>query len=568
MCILNIVRVSFFFGTDPWLHIFIIKRITENNILPLEEYYGTVGLPIFGAVIHFFSGIDILLIPRYFVFYTFFVSALTFYNILMRVFKKREFAIFGVFLIEFASLGFSYSMYQFWPTHLAIIQFFAIFLILYERHLRFIKEKRPTRKQIYSEIRWSYSIIIILFISSLLTHSLITIIQIVTLLFVYFIYFLKDYRRGFDFLLLCVLMGIFFFLYLFTLISQHFWFLGRSLSIPWYFLVVGAVPALILVWMFVDTINFTTGRFSKTIKGKQYRYFKTIEDKIILPLVFGIVIFLSILFTIGALLIFKLDLVNVFMGFEILLIYAFAAWGLILFQKKPRGKSLFIWGAIFLILLAGVFVYDSLTANSKLWVRILYLSAPIAVIGFISYIYKLCKLNEFNKKKGKLLVLFIVIFSLGATMAHEFKGIPDFELKRREVASVRWFSDHTEDRNAIYCEFGWNGIFMYYAFPYSENDPDMKGNDIHYFILYDKDLYPPENHFYENGTNRLKEMKDEQDTDVYLVVDDFYFINNEWETYGRLSDEEMEEYYEMEYLNRVHSSKSSEGEDTPYYWVI
>jgi len=112
ICVLNVVRFTYFFGTDPWLHIFIIKSIVRMRYLPLEEYYGSIGLPIFGAVIHFFSGVDIILIPKWFVFYTILVSALVFYNILMKIFNNQALAIFGVFIIEFAGLGFAYMMYQ------------------------------------------------------------------------------------------------------------------------------------------------------------------------------------------------------------------------------------------------------------------------------------------------------------------------------------------------------------------------------------------------------------------------------------------------------------------------
>ncbi len=91
ICILNVVRFTYFFGTDPWLHMFIIKSIVKMRYLPLEEYYGSVGLPIFGAVIHFFSGVDIILIPKWFVFYTILVSALVFYNIMMKIFLEYLF---------------------------------------------------------------------------------------------------------------------------------------------------------------------------------------------------------------------------------------------------------------------------------------------------------------------------------------------------------------------------------------------------------------------------------------------------------------------------------------------
>jgi len=60
------------------------------RVLPLKGYHGTMGINIFGAVIHFFSGMNHTLIPRYFIFYTFFVSGLIFYNICMRVFKNQN----------------------------------------------------------------------------------------------------------------------------------------------------------------------------------------------------------------------------------------------------------------------------------------------------------------------------------------------------------------------------------------------------------------------------------------------------------------------------------------------
>ena len=65
ICIFGISGSSIFIGTDPWMHISIIKFITDINYLPLTDYFGTFGFHIFGAVIHFFSGMDIFLIPKF-----------------------------------------------------------------------------------------------------------------------------------------------------------------------------------------------------------------------------------------------------------------------------------------------------------------------------------------------------------------------------------------------------------------------------------------------------------------------------------------------------------------------
>ena len=54
ICFLFVVNTRFFAGTDAWLHISIIKYITTLNYVPMNEYYGALGLHIFGSVFHFF----------------------------------------------------------------------------------------------------------------------------------------------------------------------------------------------------------------------------------------------------------------------------------------------------------------------------------------------------------------------------------------------------------------------------------------------------------------------------------------------------------------------------------
>jgi hypothetical protein len=41
-----------------------------------------------------------------------------------------------------------------------------------------------------------------------------------------------------------------------------------------------------------------------------------------------------------------------------------------------------------------------------------------------------------------------------------------------------------------------------------------------------------------------------------------------FELFGQLTDEEIEMYYNLAYLNRICVSKSEDGKSTPYYWVI
>jgi len=571
ICISYIVKVSYFGGTDPWLHVLNSRIITDINYLPLEGYHGTMGLNIFGAVIYFFSGINHLLIPRYFVFYTFFVSALIFYNILMRIFRNKNLAIFGVFILEFSSLGFSTMMLQYWPSGSALIKCLAIFFLLYVRLQDFIQPERPSKNLILKDIFLFYILIILIFISAVLTHVVTSMVLLISFLWLYFVYFIKDYRRGVDFIFLCGLIGIGLILNLFGIGSGHYWFF-IPFDFPIQLLILGAIMGgivgIFFLWRVQKSIIFTKGRYKLIITGKRSRYYKKIEDKIIIPLIFSITISFTLLFLIANLFWFNFHIVNIFYVAEILIISSFAIWGFVLYQKKPKGKPLFLWSIGLLVLLAAGFIFNILFLSNMIWQRILYLIPPAIVIGFVSYIYKLIKIGSIRAIKLKILILFLVSFSLFSTCFYDSIAYEVFNLKRRDVSNIRWYSRYTSNRNVIISEFGWSYIFKYYDYPFDNRSEALLYNETDFFLKYGIDLFPPENHFDENGTNILQEIKSQYGTDVYIIFDGIYIINKDFELFGQLTDEEEEIYYTLDYLNKICSSMTENGEETPTFWVI
>ena len=574
LCVFNVVRFRYFFGTDPWLHIFIIKSIVKMRFLPLEEYYGSVGLPIFGAVIHFFSGVDFILIPKFFIFYTIPVSALVFYNILTRIFKNRNMAIFGVFILEFSGLGFAYMMYQFWPSHLVIIQLLTIFLLLYIRLEKFVKFQRPSKTIVLSNMSFSYILISIIFISAILTHVLTSLILLLSFLWVFLIYFTKDYRRGIDFVLLCGLLGISFIFLTFGLSSEHFFFLERIdySTFSFLFIIAGigtGIVGIVIVWKLRNSLLFTSGVFTKVINGREHKVYKNIEDKYIQPLIFGIVIILTVFYLIGNLIWFKLPITTVFMSVQILLFCAFGLWGILLFQKKPKGKFLAFWGIFFAFFFGATFMLDLLTNNAKYWGRIFFMTPPLIVLGFLGYIYKLIKTHAITEFRARFFILFVITFSLFTTYFHEYEIVQYVSLTERQVGGAKWYSENTEDTNVIITEFGLNYMFMYYDYPYGDKDEDFRGRYTHHYVdARDDELFDPDEHEDDDGDNKLQEMKEEEETDVVLTIDDQYYKGEGVDTYAYVDEEDMEEYYELDYLNRIYSARSPDGTSNPYYWVI
>lgn len=570
-CILNVVRFDFFYGTDPWLHITIIKMISEMNFLPLNEYYGSLGFHIFSSILNFFSGLDVILIPKYFTFYTILLSALVFYNLLLKIFNNKNLALFGVFILEFSYVGFNYMMYQYWPSSLALIQGLFIFYLLYSRIITLVQLNRPTRNILFKDILFYYSLIIIVFISATLTHSLTTILLLISFMWIYFIYFIKDIKRGIDFILLSTLSIVFIILYNFGFGSEHFWFLNEIVTYWKEFVFLACIlvlPLSLLIWRIKKSIIFTNGRYEATIIGEKSNIYEKIEDKFIIPISIIIVIIIVTMFIIGNLFLFKLALTTIFVVIELFFIIIFGIWGLILFQKKPKGKVLLIWGLILILILIVVLIFDMIFTSQMYFIRIFYMSSPIIAIGYGVYIHKLIRIDKIRRKRIKLFFIVFITFSLFSSYIHEFFTINDVSLKQHEVSCIKWYSENNYKKSVIITEFGFNYIFIFYDYPYDNNTQELQSNEIHYFLRHDLNLFPPDNHFNKTGYNILRELKDQYDSDVYITLDNKYYLVVGLEIYGHLTSEEIERYYSLSYLNKIYSAKNEYGQENPLYWVI
>ncbi len=570
-CILNVVRFDYFYGTDAWLHVTIVKLISEMNYLPINEYYGSLGFHLFSSTLHSFSGIDIILLAKYFVFYTILISALVLYNLLMLIFKNKNLALFGVFILEFSYLGFNYMMYQYWPASLALIQGLFIFYLLYKRFLNHIKSDKPSKKIIYQNIFFYYTLITMVFISATLTHSLTIIVLLISLISVFFIYFLKDVKRGIDFILLSILLIIFIFLNQIGLGTEHFFFL-EQIKDYWMelilFSILFSLPLCFLIWRIKNSITFTTGRYEVVIEGQDLSYYKKIEDKFFIPITILIAIICTIIFFIANILIFKVSSTTLLVVFQLVMFIIIGIWGMILFQKDPKGKIFFVWMLVLALIMIAVFLFELVFPSQFYMMRILYISSPILAIGCLAYFYKLIKINKINSRKIKAFFIIFITFSLISSYFHDFAIIDEVSLKKQEVSNFQWLSNNNNNKSVIITEFGFKYILMYYDYPYEDNNRELSPEEIHLFVKHYLDLFPPDNHFNESGYNILQELKKENNSDVYITLDDFYYLNTGWEVYGHLNQEELERYYDLSYINKIYSSKNEYGTEKPLYWVI
>jgi len=458
-------------------------------------------------------------------------------------------------------------MIQFWPTSITIIMCLEIFLILYVRLEDFIKLERPSRDLIFRDIISSYTTIILIFLGAVLTHTLISVIIILSLMLTYLIFFIRDFNRGFDFILLLTLMGIFLILYSSGVISEFFIFFNIP-NIPWYYFIFGGffggICVVIILWKAKNTIHFTPGRFEAIIKGKKYKSFKNFEDKLLFPISLIVVILFTVFYTI--VLIFVLDSYpsKSLLGIETIILCIFSIWGLIVFQKTPKGKFIFLW-----LLSMGVLFLGAAIVNISFSGRLIILLTPIIAIGFVAYTYKIIKINQVNTIRFKIFIITFVLFFIGSFFYDDLADhdLNEYDLKKREVSSIIWFSYYNSEKSVINSEFGRSYVFIYYGYPYSEKNESLLGHHIHYFIYANHDFFHPANHINESGVNLLQQLKNEYNADFYLIIDDVFLdvIEGGLE---RLNKSELDQYYHLSYLNKILSVKSEYGEEIPYYWVI
>jgi len=574
MIVLDHVRRDIFIGTDPWLHISIIRFIVDYNYLPLDAYLGAMGLHVTWAVFHFFSNIEYILIPRIAIYLTYSLSSLILYQIFMRIFKNKNLAILGIYILAFSSLGFTYLMYQFWPSGLAYIFGLFVFYMLYERFQNFIRETPPNLKMIKKDMAFHYIIILMTFVSSYLTHSLVAMILLISYLWIYLIYFARDIRRGFDLIFLGCVFGVFLIFYMLNISSGHLSILKYITKLSWSIIIVlvaGLFIFLIAITLYLRrSLIFTKGRFEKMIFNNKSKFLTFLENKVIVELTFAFSIILTISFIIINSILFNYPLISALTTLEISYYILIGMWGLFIFQTSPKGKTLWLWAVGLALLLIGGFTFDALFMDLTNVSRIFYMSSLVIVVGFLSYIYKILKTRTFNMFKRKLLIIYVVISSLIISTLNLTDSINFFSINHRNIDGIQWYSQHSYQKSVILCEFGWNYAFVYFGYPFDNPEPEIPLMKLYYFIFGNMTYFRPSLHINENGINLLEALKQKYNTsNVIVIVSPRYLSKTrKFVFFEDLSRAEILQYYNLTYLDRILSVRDEHGNVNPYYFVI
>jgi len=368
-----------------------------------------------------------------------------------------------------------------------------------------------------------------------------------------------------------ILFGIFLIFFTFKISTGHLGAIMFYFTLPWIYQLFGAIfitviGGVIVLWLRTQ-ITFKEGRFNLILMGKKFRFYTVIE-KIIIPLVVTLTVLFTVGFLVANLLWLNLNLISVFVGFEMILVVIFATWGLVVFQNKPKGKPLYLWFMALVFFIFGGFILDIMRGNLSFFTRLFYLASPVIAIGFISYIYKLIKIGKIKSVQMKIFIICFVCYSSTTSILDFYTSSDFFSVNFNELSAVNWYVDYSDNKNVLVLEFGWNPVFVYYDYPYDEKNISLPFDSTQFYVTFKDYLIKPENHIDENGRNVLKELKKYHNTDVFILLASNYLITDQMGYYGRLTEEQVEIYYSLNYLNRIFSVKSENGDSIPYYWVI
>jgi hypothetical protein len=293
-----------------------------------------------------------------------------------------------------------------------------------------------------------------------------------------------------------------------------------------------------------------------------------LESKVIIPIIIILDLIISAVILIASNLVLNLNIQSIFTISEIFLIGIFSTWGLLWFQKSSRGEFIYIWFIGLILLLAFGFFYDIFIAVINIWTRILSLSAIAVATGFVSYIYKIIKLDTLKIKNVRVTLFLIIIISIIISISEISYFAELFSFEKKEIKTIQNFSNYNSRKKTIISEFGEWYAFIYYDYPYQNASEDFYSLDLHYFLVVNETLLKPKYHLDKENHNILKILKKKYQTGTYILLTNYYFQYGSLSFYDGLTDEEVNQYYNLLYLNRICSSRDLNGNEKPMYWVI
>ncbi|MHA1728290.1 MAG: hypothetical protein ACTSWY_06120 [Promethearchaeota archaeon] len=556
--ILVVVRFPILFGDDPWFHAAITKQtINCGNFNPVDRHYFSLfGFYSIGAFFQMISGVDVLLLARFFPIFTITLGGLLGYSLVKFFLDNDQIAIIGGVLFILTPLDSCLALGQYWPTAMVLICGFGNFLFSLKIH-------NENQNQIFNYIFLYITGIILYFI-----HDFTAILLLSGSLFVYIAQsFRNNKKKNLQIALhYCIIITISLLLRLICgmgLLPEKIGEIFPFSPILWIFLLPMAGVIIYLSQKIINkpyTNTNATQILQKLIPPNSKRS-KIYKKKILI-----IILIVSISIGLSMFLIFpsffkfaQIEVPQMALNVFFLVIVAFCSIsGVITIQRKNfKTDILYFWIGFFLISLVGFVIIDFLFIHHAWWFRIIINASGIITLGMSAYIFLFLKKKSLFKQNGKKI---IILFFLSLFINFGFYQSANYWYKTEsDIDTALMLRPYIPKQDSVIITgFRWSYFLDYYT------DFKIEVNWTEGYLL------KTENHFNESGENALLKIN-ESLNNVYVLLDfqqkSLGILGLENVIYGKINDSDIMEYYNLFYINKIMSMKTNGNLFAYLYWV-
>jgi hypothetical protein len=546
--ILVVVRFPGLFGDDPWYHAAVTAQMIEKqNFTLVDDYYESlIGLYSIGAFFQLLTGLDIWTIARIIPILTMCIGGMLGYSLVDFFLKNQQIAIIGGIIFTITPLDNALVLGQYWPTSFAIILGLGNFLI----SLNLIN----TNKNRLLNYIFFYTTGISIFFF----HDYSVILFFGGFMFVYIIQAFRRKEKIFGLIInygitafIAIILGI-----LGGMVPIYYRF-NVSMPIPpilWIFLLPGAGVVIYIAQKIIKKPGTMSNSLDQDLIPKTGKRSKVFQKEILIfVLITSIAIGIAMFFIIPIL--FKYAQVQILqMVINIIFIINVAFYsisGIITIQRKNFKTDIFFFFIVYFLLMLMVFlVIDTLFTHRYIWTRIAVTSSGIVSLGSCAYIYLQIKRNSLLKDRFKKVAIVISIslfLNFGLFQSANYWIKSDSEINTAQAMT----SYLPEENTIIISGFRWTYIMNFY----SNFDIDINWSEIQ--------LIKIENQINQDGENLLLMKTNNSFNNVYLLLDfaqqSLGILGIESRYFGKLTDSEIDQYYNLQYLNKVLNMKCNDG---------
>jgi hypothetical protein len=555
---------------DVWYHMRLTNDFLDNGLISdNKKYNGELAYHFIGSIFSLFSGLSTLNLARFIGIFQIPFGCFLFYFFIKKIIKNQNLSILITFLFTITIFGTILNFSQYWPTALTTFFGLQMYNFFYER----FKLINGTDQVSLKRIRLYYVIQSILVVSIIISHGINALVYLIPLLFSLIIITFQSRKFLKDLIFFSVLFII-------NLLYDFYWTITLTTSkfINYWWSIFIIIPFVVFLFYIFEK---GTRKWTYSIDEPSSELFDSTNKAIIIEKKYYRIIIVPFLIVIGPIVYIYLNIklkgffpanvaiMAIEVGFFLLFLSA-SVIGIQIYRKYSLvGKINFLYFTGILVTLIALLI---LQVVHSFIVRMFELYVPFIFMGLGFYFLYILKhwLKYPKNRKILLIVLLTHTVSSGCYQAifSDFITISEGRFIEDTISysSGELFTDSDPSKTLFIGNFHWSYPYNYF---FNLNSNPSNSKFVHELGYY---LHPINHTYtYENGTeiNFLQQLYNLEDYgNIFILIGDIDMTRGilllDGRDYGKLTNEEYNNYDDLPYLNRVGVSCNKKT----LFWVI